>query len=650
MNLTAAMAPAPILPLQSSPSVLRTTQKPKKKNKKKKQKKKSKETLKLKTKQSKRKKHPAQCSRSTKKRKHDLSSSLLSQLMGPKRPQSSSSTESKETITEGQVNTVPVVVVAPEAADINPKYLRQAAAIAAHASTMASQLRISSKEDQELHQFLISKRALFRDKQSRGRIVCSEGKVVSAESSLADCRIRMTFYDGGIARFPFSLWPDVFTVIGRDQMHWAARKPGAKIQLFISQIAHGSFRMFLELDFRGLAEPKASEILRICQICQQVIQRYYAAEGEGTSASPLNSEMWVLMTSPKLKYSSKQLRPIIAMGCHVVFPKIMVNAEQATQIAESCMLEIQRYTTAYGDVVDTDPYNIQTNSAHLRPIFCPKLVSCVDCMGLDPERDSCRTCLRRGKQPSYDIYRPSGHFDSQGESMHDNLETFVSSNFVRVIVETAIIGPDEHSITAGYKIPEGEPVSIPAKLRSQRAGDNFAVFREDRRAITRMGTGRIATVVSPTVRNVIVEVLKQYNPMYSKFRCVLGQVLRSKSRPSQSNRPRKKRGSLLVYTVGPCRSKCLVSRTTHSTNRAPVRIYRNGLIMQVCHKKECKELVKTKAGKDLVSKTITLDPMVVSALFPDDDDEDDQSISSTSITKTNSREDCMDLFVRNLGA
>lgn len=384
--------------------------------------------------------------------------------------------------------------------------------------------------------------------------------------------LRLTFFNGGKAHFPYEIWDKVFDLRAKDIL--------SQILLFDNEIAHSEegFKLFFELDYRSKTEsPCADTILKhVCLIIDMVRLYYIQAE------SFLDFSCWVLLSTPKPKYVNDEMHPIIAMGCHIVFRNIIVNCEQATQICHNINLEMEsKYNLT--DVVDIACY--KRNIATLRPIYCRKLEVCLHCLNDDDMRLNCEHCLCRGKTPSGSIYTPSYLLDNEKKDVFSGieLERHIRENMASVMRDTSIIPCARRQFTIGYAIPTGHPLHIPTYLRSRHEADKSKnyVFQKDRHTIAKR---RSLEIYDETIKKIICEIIKQYHYVYNVDTMLLSSLTKTQN------------GMIFVDLKGSGRSFCRILSSDghqHKSNRIYFIICtKKGIITQYCYDSECRKTIK----------------------------------------------------------
>lgn len=404
--------------------------------------------------------------------------------------------------------------------------------------------------------------------------------------------LRITFFNGGKAHFPYSTWPDIFRTRAQDLLD--------KRSLFDNDFAHDSegIKLFFELDYRSKDDiPRDEDMVAHCLALQEVVKRFYP--------NNLDFTMWVLTCDPKPKYTAESTHPLIATGSHIIFPNIVINCDIGRQLCHSGNLELE---ARFGltNLVDCC---YKTNLTSLRPAMCCKLVDCPDCFNSDDMRLGCTLCDGRGKLPSGSIYKVNYKIDTHGEQCYDTKEklgAYVRENLAQVLAETSIIPAMAGDFTSGYHRPVEEPEYVPAKLLSQNKQDSGKdhVYKKDRTAMSKMS--RLEAFEDEAVIKLIARLVRSIHPRYDRPNMVLGSVKRSKT-------------SYVVNMRGSGRNFCRIAKPEghdHSSNGIYFHISKkNARITQKCYDDNCKELLaanEASIGK-LCSKALNSD--AISRLF-----------------------------------
>ena len=408
--------------------------------------------------------------------------------------------------------------------------------------TTTLELRLQNRRETAMYKFV----------KSSGYMVSFESKTKKRKREDDEHPLRLTFMNGGACRFPFSEWDKIFACRAQDLQDG--------FDCFCNEMVLSSegVQLFVEFDYRGDSVPTRETILSHVTTSQEVVRDYY---------STADTAMWVLLSNPKPKLVKTQLTPIVAMGCHVVFPNITVTCEQGKQICSSISLRLEGLTGLTG-VVDEGCYG--TSTASLRPMMCRKLEDCK----CDPDvRYDCPKCLGRGRVPSGSIYKPSYFFDRHGTPLIDPtaMTAYTEKNLQNVIKSTSIVPAEACQFTPGYARPLSEPVAIPELVRSKHpsyAGKHHA-FKADRR----VNPSRWTEVLDPVILDLVKDQIKAFHPRYRE-RCLLGTVSRCKH-------------TISVNLKGAGRSFCRIQvpEGVHSSNRIFFQISKaKGTITQKCYK------------------------------------------------------------------
>lgn len=384
--------------------------------------------------------------------------------------------------------------------------------------------------------------------------------------------LRLTFFNGGKAHFPYDAWNDIFKLRSFDICN--------NILTFDNEIAHSNegIKLFFELDYRTTNEiPSTEEILQHVYELIDLVQKFYR-----DNSNSLDFSAWVLLSTPKPKYVKNEIHPIIAMGCHLVFRNIVVNCEQAIQICHSANLQIE---SKFGltDVVDLACY--KKTMATLRPIYCRKLEVCFHCLNDDDLRLNCEKCFCRGRTPSGSIYSPSFLINNHKKSVFSKiqLEEYIKTDMVTIIKETSIIPCRQEQFTAGFCVPDGFPNHIPVQFRSKNKDDvtKSYIFKKDRNMIGRRKN--VNSICDKNITMLLRDLIKDYHPGYNHDTMLLSNVSISAS------------GTVFVDLKGYGRSFCRImdkNGAHHKSNRVYFVFCTNKLtISQHCYDTECKKLI-----------------------------------------------------------
>ena len=392
--------------------------------------------------------------------------------------------------------------------------------------------------------------------------------------------LRLTTFDGRTYKFPFRVWPQVFEAYAMDMKE--------NNLLFYNTYAHDQegIRMFFEIDYRKLTEPSTETMLHHARLCQDVVREYYAKNQEA------DFSMWVMLCKAKPKLVKDRLDPIVAKGCHIVFPHIVVNCEKGSQICLSANLRLER-DCGTANLVDCC---FKTSVANLRPIMSRKLDDCPECMNLDDFRSNCEMCYGRGRVGSGSFYTVSYLIDSDGRSTFPDvsaLQQYVSGNLTKIVRDTSLVPERVNDFTRGYKKPAQEPDWIPPKLRSKNKDDRKkgCVYTKDRAVLSKLKT-RLVPLRNDNVLDMILDVIKGYHRNFNTENLMLDRdntCMNSKT---------------IFVNIRGCSAQnfCQIADAKghfHKSNRVSFRLYRSkseGFIAQHCYDPDC---IKLRAEKDV---------------------------------------------------
>lgn len=471
------------------------------------------------------------------------------------------------------------------------EYVRNMDRIRSEHLSLCRSLRIQQRTRSHVYQ-LLQKGDYFVQKETSR--VSADGKRRRLQPPAPPSQpMRLTFWNGGTCHFPLNVWPDVFQARARDFENGNL--------MYDNEIvwSNEGIKLFFELDYRSQDKvPDEDSILAHVAVCAQVVRRFFKGDD-------IDFKHWVLMCTPKPKYVKNQLHPVIAMGCHIIFPHIIVTCEQGSQLCHSANIAIE---AACGPgQVDVDSQYKDNGSANLRPMFCRKLEDCPECLNDEEIRLSCEVCVARGKVASGSIYTASYVFDTNGQNLYEDakdLEAEVRANLVEVISETSIINTNQ-DFTKSYAVPPGEPVCIPKKLQSTHQLDQSKsyVYRQDRK---RCSTRNLPEIMDPDVLSLAREAVRNFHPKYNHDNMILAKVCRNNS-------------TIFVDLKGVGRSFCQIKHPggqDHTTNRVFFRLCKKTkTITQHCYNDECKNLLKTDAAiKTRVTKPLNV--LIYAKLFP----------------------------------
>jgi hypothetical protein len=404
--------------------------------------------------------------------------------------------------------------------------------------------------------YLVSKKTKFDD---RGR------KIAVPKNPH---RRRMTFFSGGDLQFPFEGWSKIHLARTQDIELGNA--------LYDNDIAYSDegIRLFIELDYRSKEEePKIDDILSHAAVCQRVVKTYFE-DNRGADFS-----YWCMLCTPRPKYVKDEVKPVIAMGCHIVFPNITITCAQGMQLCHSASVHVE---AVYGSsVVDEGVY--KADHAALRPAFCCKMDDCHRCGNDSDISVGCVTCGSRGRITNGSVYKPSFLFDSDGNDVHRALdargfESMVSEQLHKIVSDTSIVAPSRE-FTKGFRRPDAEPEFVPKKLRSTHVDDVDKPFmsRIERSGMSRRRRPQ-TRLESERALRCVKTCISSYHPEYAKDGMVVTCVNVDDV-------------GAFVEIKGVASHFCRVVQADgvhHSSNRIFFRIDRKKRhIAQHCYKNEC---------------------------------------------------------------
>lgn len=372
---------------------------------------------------------------------------------------------------------------------------------------------------------------------------------------------RMTFFDGGVARFPYSEWATVLKLRAQDIL-------SGNVSSYENDCAHSSdgIRLFFELDYESHKGIEQGAVLRHALICQEVVKEFFAdrvrkAEREEGGEDALGQKeedlfaFWLLTTESKPKYKAYSMSPIIKEGAHVVFPNVVIDCHRGKQLCTSVAARIEKLE-GYRDVIDCC---YKSKLSMLRPIHALKHVECIECRNICDKslgKDSlnCRFC-KSGSQCCPRMYFPLQKFDSQARPVFaynndDDKQTTAPADpatrtgsaaeaFFRshprelelAVFETCLVVPIESygKLTAGYRLPQGEPLCVPIDTHSldERDGNKMCVFKQDRVNMNRMNWDKFEQVEDSAVLAALLTCVREFHPAYREL--FLDEVRENKS-------------------------------------------------------------------------------------------------------------------------
>lgn len=441
-------------------------------------------------------------------------------------------------------------------------------------------LRVQSRYDSSMFNTLNkSKYIVYGNKKFD-----DNGKKIKQDVNTILYPIRLTFFNGGTARFPYQFWKNIWIERSKDISN--------DVVLFDNEFARSEegVKLFFELDYRSESdEPDYIRIMDDVKICQDVTRDFFK------SNENVNLSLWVLMSTPKIKHSSKSTEPIIAMGCHVIFQNIVINCEQGKQLCHSVNMRIESIRNEK-NVVDSACY--KNEIACLRPIYGRKIESCLSCNNDENIRFGCNECNSRGRKVSGSFYKPYTKLNSKGESIYNEVdfETYVKNHVLDVVVQTSII-PDkiDSVLNNGYKIPYNEPVYIPLKLRSTHRDDSGKdyIYKTDRRYISKRRKDAYSCFTDARGYRYVTELVKRMHVHYNNEHMIVSNITRNST-------------NIFVDLKGHGRSFCRIKQSNghlHSSNRIYFIINkRKSEIRQCCYSDDCKII-----SKDInIQKSLTM--------------------------------------------
>lgn len=424
-------------------------------------------------------------------------------------------------------------------------------------------------------------------------------KVPNVKKAISDSEnnqnpIRLTFFNGGTGRFPFAFWNDVYMARVRNIV--------ADKIMYDNDIAISSegVRLFIEMDYRdAFGSPSDETIFTHASTCRDVVKRFFP---DGNSES---FDMWVLLSEPKLKYTKSLIDPVIAMGCHIVFPNLVVTCAQGSQICHSANIDLEA-KHGIANVVD-DCYHTETVS--LRPMYGRKLEMCLLCLGDFEMKVSCTVCKGRGKVPSPSVYKPWNYIVA-GEKKFESrelLEEYVNQNLFEVVRGTSIVSPEPGVFPSNYILPPNEPVAIPTNVRSKHSSDILLgfVYKQDRHMISKRNRTTMEPVSDSVSLKLITRIIRSFHTVYDDDRFLVSNVVQNDN-------------TIMIDVKGVGRTFCRIFNREgihHNSNRVYFRISRcSRIVEQCCYNTDCKrEITGSERKNNRITKNLSQED--ISSLF-----------------------------------
>ena len=400
-----------------------------------------------------------------------------------------------------------------------------------------------------------------------------DGNKIKKDTNHVLYPIRMTFFNGGTARFPYDFWKTIWIKRSKDISN--------DIVLFDNEFARSEegVKLFFELDYRSEKdEPDYIRIMEDVKICQDVTREFFESNGN------IDVSLWVLMSTPKIKHSSKSPEPIIAMGCHVIFRNIVINCDQGKQLCHSVNMRIESIRNEK-NVVDSACY--KNEIACLRPIYGRKIEDCLSCNNDEHVRLGCNECNSRGRKVSGSFYKPYTILNSKGEAIYNEVDfgKYVKTHILDIVVQTSIIPDTISSFTSEYQIPYGEPVYIPLKMRSTHRDDTGKdyIYKKDRKNISKRRKDAYSYFSDATGYRYATELVKRMHINYNNEHMLVSNITRNST-------------NIFIDLKGQGRTFCRIKHPNghlHSSNRIFFIINkRKSEIRQCCYSDECKLISK----------------------------------------------------------
>ena len=214
--------------------------------------------------------------------------------------------------------------------------------------------------------------------------------------------IRVTMFNGGTYRFPYSAWTAV----------QAARKLDivTGYPLFDNEIANSSegVKFFVELDYTIQLDQVFSEmdIPSLPQLTKDALLIH-----EKLKSVYLCSDHTCVLLVCQMKMKKDNL---IAIGSHLVFTSMVVDTYTGARLC-NILKEMTNLN------IDSAPY--KSTSASLRPAFSRKIGQCTECQNHPMLIKGCRLCDRQGKIGMGSFYVPRKVITHEGDIREYNGES-----------------------------------------------------------------------------------------------------------------------------------------------------------------------------------------------------------------------------------
>lgn len=372
---------------------------------------------------------------------------------------------------------------------------------------------------------------------------------------------RLTFFTGGTGCFPESFWGEILVRRTQDVQKG--------VITFENEMCYGheGIKFFVELDYRQNIIVGKEIMLRDAKVCCDVLKNFFP--------SVTNTSYWVLTCTPKLKYKKDNPKPLIACGCHVIFPYVTVTNEQGWEITEE-IAELLRVPFAPVD----NPYGGKI--ASLRPMLSRKIVECPDCLMCDALKGNCRFCRGRGKVISGSVYTPSFYFNKEGHQalaeQPEDYRRFLETNLVNVVRETSIFPIT--AFTPGYNRPHGYVKNIRQNPEALQA---FNVLQSEV-----AGNSDLKMSGTQKVNVLVTRLLREYHTNYDCPTFSVAGIRVDKTG---------KRNRLFVKPKGSGRFFCRIHNADgadHTSNTIFFIITKDPpSVVQHCYKESCRQAMRT---------------------------------------------------------
>lgn len=225
------------------------------------------------------------------------------------------------------------------------------------------------------------------------------------------------------------------------------------------------FRMHFDLDYIQPEVPTLVQVIEMVQLLTRVFKTFYL----GVTAADADN----LFVAIVLKAPSQAKNGNIKTGYHVIWPYLLVNADQALTMRAACITEaIQKggeRTAPYNSYDDLlDECVFMENG--LRMVGSDKSKRCEMCVGKKKVNGNvCTSCCGVGRAGEKRVYEPYFVLNAQGDVDATRLGRLVDDDAKHRLVKWCSIRSDSTAPTPGYvKPPLAMQVTYEISVKDRR--------------------------------------------------------------------------------------------------------------------------------------------------------------------------------------